>query len=457
MFAGSGDAGKVGAFSSRLGRPVAYAHDFLDKRTWNTMTDIQPAAQHWTDAGFGGRMVFSVPMFPDSGGTLAAGAAGEYNGYFRTLGQRLVAGGQAGATLRIGPEFNGKWFRWTIDQNDGPRLFVAYWRQIVATLRAVPGANFKFDWCANNGSAYANNGSGQLEAADAYPGDDVVDYIGLDVYDQSWSPNGGDPAVRWNEFLDLKNGLRWHANFAAAHGKPMTFPEWGLADRADGHGGGDNPYFIERMFEWIHHHNVAYSLYFEGTDPNGTYGVFSGRFPRAAQRFVDLFGPHYVEPGTDPATPASVPEDGDDGTGSAGEPADSSPHWGTGSPGTPASTTAVEQPTSQTDGLTGSGSHAAGNRAPANLRVKRARLRAGARRLDVVAKVSSSASGTVVIRFRAAGRTRRYTTSVNSRAQIRLYARVPRRLAIRPGTVSLRYAGDADTRAASVRVKTRRG
>ena len=70
----------------------------------------------------------------------------------------------------------------------------------------------------------------------------------------------------------------------------MTFPEWGLVKRSDGRGGGDNPYFIRQMHRWIQTHNVAYHLYFESTDPNGEYRVFSGTFPKAAQSFVRYFG-----------------------------------------------------------------------------------------------------------------------------------------------------------------------
>ena len=185
-------------------------------------------------------------------------------------------------------------------------MYAAYFRQIVDTMRAVPGASFRFDWSANNGSSYTASG-GQLEAESAYPGDAYVDYIGLDVYDQSWAAWKADPAARWNEYLNARNGLRWHASFAAAHGKPMTFPEWGLAARADGNGGGDSPYFVEQMYWWLRAHDVAYHLYFESADPNGEYGIFSGRFPNAAARFVEYFGPNGPTEPPPPPPAATAP------------------------------------------------------------------------------------------------------------------------------------------------------
>jgi hypothetical protein len=291
VYHGPGNTAAVVRFEQLLGRNVELAHDYLDKRSWKRMTNVGWMTRRWVAAGFSGRMVYTVPMLPDDGGSLKKGAAGRYNQHFRLLAQRLVAGGQGGATLRIAPEFNGNWFRWTMSVRNGAELFARYWRQIVMTMRAVPGASFKFDWAVNAGSAWINGGKRQLRAATAYPGDDVVDYVGMDVYDQSWAPHRRSATKRWKEFVDQVDGLNWQARFAAAHGKPMSIPEWGLVRRRDGHGGGDNPYFISQMHTWIQTHQIAYHVYFESTDPNAVYGVFSGGFPRAARRFVHFFGP----------------------------------------------------------------------------------------------------------------------------------------------------------------------
>ncbi|MDP8910076.1 MAG: glycoside hydrolase family 26 protein, partial [Chloroflexota bacterium] len=302
VFPGSGNTAGAIAFGSRTGRTLTYAHDFLDRRTWSSMNDVSWLAQRWLRAGYTNRLVLTVPMIPDAGGTLASGAAGNYNQHFRTLAETLVGEGQQDVILRIGHEFNGDWYRWTIDVPNGGPLYAAYWRQIVTTMRAVPGSNFRFDWSPNNGSSWTASGR-QLEAETAWPGDAYVDFVGLDVYDQSWASWNADPVARWGEYLNAKNGMRWHATFAAAHGKPMTFPEWALAQRSDGNGGGDSAYFVEQMYWWIRSHDVAYHLYFESPDPNGEYGMFSGYFPNGARRFVEYFGPHGLNvPATPPAT-----------------------------------------------------------------------------------------------------------------------------------------------------------
>ena len=97
----------------------------------------------------------------------------------------------------------------------------------------------------------------------AYPGNAYVDIIGLDAYDTS-TVSAANPSARWNDQLNRPYGLLWQRSFAAAHGKPMSFPEWGLADRyIDNLGGGDNPDYIARMVDWIGANNFMYSSYFE--------------------------------------------------------------------------------------------------------------------------------------------------------------------------------------------------
>lgn len=290
VYVGAGHAQRIPPFEQQLGRRVDYVADYLDKSSWEAMKSVHWLGEAWANR-FRSTAVITVPMLPDEGDvTMADGAAGRYDEHFRQIARNLVGAGLGEAVLRIGPEFNGRWFKWSIGRTDGGKLYAAYFRHIVTAMRSTEGANFKIDWCPNGGSAFREDGKGQLDAASGYPGDIFVDYIGLDVFDQSWTPGSKNDEARWREFVTMKNGLAWHARFAAAHHKPMTFPEWGLAARPDGHGGGDNPYFVKKMFQWMQTHRTAYHLYFESGDPNGEYGVFSGDFPKAAASFVNYFG-----------------------------------------------------------------------------------------------------------------------------------------------------------------------
>jgi hypothetical protein len=83
----------------------------------------------------------------------------------------------------------------------------------------------------------------------------------------------------------------------------MAFPEWGVIIRSDGHGGGDNPHFIQRMHEFIMdpRNNVVFHTYFDvssrgthdhritdPTDKDNPGGPT--RMPNAAALFKRLFG-----------------------------------------------------------------------------------------------------------------------------------------------------------------------
>jgi hypothetical protein len=279
VYAGGGNFNGADQFGSWLGNDLDRALEFLDGSSWSTIDSPDWFGSRWNGRGY--RMDFSVPMIPASGGSLAVGASGGYNSHFVKLAQDLIASGQANAIIRPGWEFNGSWFRWFA--GSAPRVYAAYFRQIVASMRSVPGQHFEFEWNPTIGEA-------RVPLAKAYPGDQYVDYIGLDLYDQSWISRWRNPAARWKHFMSQRYGLRWHRNFSARHGKPMTYPEWGLATRSDGHGGGDNPYFISRMYEWIRTNNVAAHYYFEFDAGDGDHELANGQFPRSAARFRQLFG-----------------------------------------------------------------------------------------------------------------------------------------------------------------------
>ena len=51
---------------------------------------------------------------PESGGSLAGAASGAYDEHFAALARNLVAGGLGGAGIRLGWEFNGSWYRWSV-------------------------------------------------------------------------------------------------------------------------------------------------------------------------------------------------------------------------------------------------------------------------------------------------------------------------------------------------------
>lgn len=313
-FQGATGTDGIDAFGRWLGRDLDTALTFLDYDTWEDIEGpswfVEPWRQ-WMAAADGRTLVVSVAMLPGPwadddvvAGELRAGAAGEYDQHFRTLARRLVANGMGGAILRIGWEANGGWYRWRASPDAD--AWVQYFRRIVDAMRTIEGSAFTIDWTV----------SVPVEVRSAvpfYPGDDVVDIVGVDVYDKSWQddtypyPPGANEHERrlrqdrvWSTILDggdIGEGLDHWAKFADEHGKSLSVPEWGVVDLVDAgeqRGGLDNPSFVDRMADWIESHPVQYHVYFEwdsGSDGGDhRLSVADTAFPQAAQAFRRLFG-----------------------------------------------------------------------------------------------------------------------------------------------------------------------
>lgn len=284
---------QVRAFERWLGADVPYALDFSSRDSWRDIADPEYMIEAWQ--GSGRRMVYSVALLPSDGDhSMRRGARGDYDRYFRELARNLVAGGQEDAILRLGWEFNLTAWKWSTDD---PQDFIAYWRHIVRAMRSVPGQDFEFDWNVNVGDT-------AHEAHRYYPGGSYVDYVGVDAYDISWTPDtypyprDCDGACRlarqkqvWDRIHGGHYGLLYWSDFARSKKKPMSLPEWGLWDRPDGHGGGDNPYFIEQMHAFVDdpQNRVAYQVYFEVDVADGDHRLAT--FTRAGATFRRLFAP----------------------------------------------------------------------------------------------------------------------------------------------------------------------
>jgi hypothetical protein len=269
FYAGYGNQVGVHDIAGLLKHPVVQAMDFLDGSSWSTI-ESSPAkvVPGWDAAGY--QMTWSIPILPNTGASLRVGATGAYNRHFASVASYLVAHGQALATIRLAWEFNGFWFTWSAISCRS--CFVAYWRQVVGTMRSVPGSNFRFEWTPVAGLA-------PYPLAEAYPGNAWVDLVGLDIYDEVYHARSGPQ--RWHALLTETSGLNWVAAFASSHHKALALPEWGLGFPPAG--GGDNPYYITRMAQYIAAHDVVSAIYWQ-------YGTSRlNRAPKSLRAFVDAF------------------------------------------------------------------------------------------------------------------------------------------------------------------------
>jgi len=250
--------------------------------------DIYGAISHYH--GQPGQVSGGIGMLPENGaGNFADCADGDYDVYFRDVGTAMVAAGRGDAIIRLGWEANGDWYVWSIGSGDPADYIACFRRQVAAIREAAP--NILIEWTMNKDSH-----TGSRSVADAYPGDDVVDIVGVDFYD--WWPAYPDAAA-WNVDLDSTQnggprGIGAWLDFAVSHGKQLALPEWGVADGGGG-GGFDNPYYIERMYEFFSENaaHISYEAYFNC--PHGDPGVFmvcpESHNPSAGARYRSLYSP----------------------------------------------------------------------------------------------------------------------------------------------------------------------
>ncbi|MBE3203471.1 MULTISPECIES: glycoside hydrolase family 26 protein [Parafrankia] len=238
------------------GSAVNVVLTFADRGSWETITHPWVGGSTEKFAGFAGTWVISQPFFPTGQGSISACASGAYNSHWAEFGRWLVSKGRPATIVRLAWEFNGTWFEWSVRGN--PSAWASCYRQVVSAVRSTdPQA--RFDWAMNAHSS---------SPWDAYPGDDYVDIIGIDSYDQ-W------PASTTAEIFDKQCnqavGLCAAIAFARAHGKQFSVPEWGLVASSgteagrSGQAGGDNPVYIQQMYETFRANAdvLAYETYFK--------------------------------------------------------------------------------------------------------------------------------------------------------------------------------------------------
>jgi mannan endo-1,4-beta-mannosidase len=122
--------------------------------------------------------------------------------------------------LRPMHEMNGNWYPWCGTTNgNAPRDFKLAWRHIHEIFTAQDVRNVAWVWCP-----YAVSVPPDQDVSVYYPGDDYVDWLGLDGY------NWGDsrPWSSWQDFAELFRES--YAAVTALSDKPVMIAEVGCAE-----------------------------------------------------------------------------------------------------------------------------------------------------------------------------------------------------------------------------------
>jgi hypothetical protein len=255
----SGAAGdNLAGFAAWRGRPLDNTTIWPNRGNWREIShpDVYGAISAQPKEI---TLSLGLAMLPEpaNGANFAECATGAYDQYYRTYGSELVRLGRADSIVRLGWEANGDWYSWSIGSQVS--AYKECFRRQVAAIRSTD-PKVRIDWNMNKDSHIS------VSVSDAYPGNDVVDIVGVDFYDM-WPAYPDRTSWKADLLRTQKGGPRglgaWLA-FAKAHSKPLSVPEWGTTPGGSGGGGGDHTAYVQGMhgFFAAHASDIAYETYF---------------------------------------------------------------------------------------------------------------------------------------------------------------------------------------------------
>jgi hypothetical protein len=169
---------------------------------------------------------------------------GAHDAYITRWAQQVKADGRT-VYLRFAHEMNGNWYPWGVGVNGNqPGEYAQVWRRIHDIFRNQGVKNVIWVWSPN----IAMSDASQL--AGLYPGDQYVDWVGVDGY------NGGSdlPAMGgWRSFeTTMKTTFQQVRTFTQ---KPLMIAETGSSEH-----GGDKAAWITDMFAKMDEYETSYGL-----------------------------------------------------------------------------------------------------------------------------------------------------------------------------------------------------
>jgi hypothetical protein len=151
-------------------------------------------------------------------GVLEAIGAGDYDDYFAEWAKEAASYSDE-VVLRFGFEMNGDWFPW----GQKPEAFKAAWRRVRAIFDKAQATNVRWMFSPNILYGDQTPATG-IEAY--YPGDDMVDLLGIDGY------NFGDHHDQWHHWQSFREVFGSTIDALVRHPKPLMLSEVGCADDA---------------------------------------------------------------------------------------------------------------------------------------------------------------------------------------------------------------------------------
>jgi hypothetical protein len=262
---GANNPGGATSFGQETGTAVNQYSDYTDSSN-------ECSGNPWPLGQLAGhlgseQLVISVPLpgfsLGNNGQSLLANNAANpanFDACMANMASYLITDGFSNAVIRLMWEPDSGIY--SNDDLTSAANYATVWRDAYSSMMGVSGAHFQWAWYwGGNFDSNTNN--------TAWPGDPYVTTVTFDQYDQSWSGNCG---INWGSTWtasqsnciwsdDILPHLNGALGFAQAHSKPVSIGEWGVINRGDGHGGLDDPQFINNMISWLKAH-AAWESYF---------------------------------------------------------------------------------------------------------------------------------------------------------------------------------------------------
>jgi hypothetical protein len=269
---GAGNTSGAQSFASETHTTASIYSDYLDGSSWSSMVG-SAGSPPWVIGDIKGklgssRLELSVPLvtagFSSHQAALAsyAGNPASWDANLTTLAKNLVSSGFSNSIIRLMWEPDSGIY--SNEDLASAANYATLWRDAYTAMMSVSGAQFQWAWYwGGNFDATTNN--------TAYPGDAYVNYVTFDFYDQSWDGSCGI-AYNGSNFTATQENCLWSrdfnsllgklTSFASSHSKRVGIGEFGVINRSDGHGGGDDPTFVNAFSTWLKANNVAWASYF---------------------------------------------------------------------------------------------------------------------------------------------------------------------------------------------------
>lgn len=165
-------------------------------------------------------------------------AAGRYDGYIRKWA-RAARDFKYPFFLRLGHEMNGDWYPWSAAKNGyDTSVYVKMFRRVHDIFKEEGADNVIWLWCPMNGDFPESPWN---KCSKYYPGNEYVDWVGMDAYNWGRDQGGGS-------WVSLKRMMKArYEEFTASYpDKPIMIGEFG-----SGTSGGDKAQWVREAMSCI--------------------------------------------------------------------------------------------------------------------------------------------------------------------------------------------------------------